>query len=172
MPTTFVRDKDAVTSAAYIADVAAVAAANGQGLYELLQELFKRFGYFAEGAKSLVLPGADGAAKIEAMMNGFRDDPPRTIGGIAVAAVADLMTGENKDVQTGQVISRFDLPAASVIFFTLDDGTKVIVRPSGTEPKIKFYVLTSEPGDDLDRAEQSAAARIEAIVADLVKRAE
>jgi len=172
MPATFVRDKDAVTSVAYMADLAAAAAADGTGVYQLLQTLFQRFGYFAEGARSLVLKGADGAAKIQAMMDALRKDPPRAIGGIDVAAVADIQTGQNRDARTGEIIGRFDLPAGNVMLFTLEDGTRVIARPSGTEPKIKFYVLTREPADDLDKARATASARIDAIITDLVDRAE
>jgi len=172
MPATFVRDKDAVTSTAFIADLAAVAASQGKNLYQLLQELFKRFGYYQEGAKSLVLPGKEGADKIQAMMDALRKKAPKTIGGVAVDTVADMLTGEVKDVHTGEVTGCYDLPASNVVLFTLADGTKVITRPSGTEPKIKFYVLTRRPADDLVRARREATSQIEAVIADLTGRAD
>ena len=172
MPSTFVRDKDAVTSAVFIADLAAAAAARGQGLCDLLQALFKKFGTFVEGAKSLVLKGADGAAKIQAMMDQLRNDPPKTIGNIVVKSVADIMTGDERDIASNETVKRFDLPSSNVILFTLADGTQVIARPSGTEPKIKFYVLTSEPGDDIAKAQTKATVRVDAIIEDLVARAD
>jgi len=171
MPCTYTRDKDAVTSACCIADLAAVTAARGKNLYDLLQELYQRFGYFQEGAKSLELPGADGAARIKDMMQRLRTQPPASIGRIPVATVADLKTGEIRDARTGKPAGRFDLPAADVVFFTLEDGTKVIARPSGTEPKIKFYVLTRGPADDLAKARADATARIKAIIDDITKQA-
>jgi phosphoglucomutase len=171
MPGTYTRDKDAVTSACCIADLAAVTAERGKNLHELLQELYQRFGYFQEGAKSLVLPGADGAAQIKNMMNQLRTKPPASIGGVAVSTVADLETGEIRDARTGKAVGRYDLPAADVVFFTLEDATKVIARPSGTEPKIKFYVLTRAPGDDLPKARAAATARIKAVIEDVVKQA-
>jgi len=172
MPGTFVRDKDAVTSAAYIAELAAVAASRGKGLYELLNELFKQFGYYQEGAKSIVLPGKEGAEKIKGIMKQLRTGPPASIGGIAVSAVADIMTGEKKDIRSGEVIDRYDLPKSNVILFVLTDDTKVIARPSGTEPKIKFYILTKASAEDLEKAKAEATAKIEAVIEDLVKLAE
>ncbi len=171
MPGTYTRDKDAVTSACCIADLAAVTAARGRNLYDLLQELYQRFGYFQEGARSLTLPGADGAARINDMMQRLRTKPPASIGGIAVATIADLLTGEIRDARTGKPAGRYDLPAADVVFFTLDDGTKVIARPSGTEPKIKFYVLTHAPGDDIPKARAAATGRIKAVIEDIVRQA-
>jgi len=171
MPATFTRDKDAVTSTAYIADLAALAASRGKTLHVLLQELFRQYGYYQEGAKSVVLPGKQGADKIKAMMEALRNDPPKTFGGIAVAAVANMNTGEKKDAATGRVIEQYDLPGADVVMFFLQDGTKAIARPSGTEPKIKFYVLTREPGDDLDKAQTTATARIQAIINDFTSLA-
>ncbi|HRR87565.1 MAG TPA: phospho-sugar mutase, partial [Phycisphaerae bacterium] len=171
MPCTYTRDKDGVTSACCIADLAAVTAARGKNLYDLLQELYQRFGYFQEGAKSLELPGADGAARISDMMQRLRTQPPASIGGIPVVTIADLTTGEIRDARTGKPVGRYDLPAADVVFFTLEDGTKVVVRPSGTEPKIKFYVLTRSPGDDLPKARADATARIKAIIDDITNQA-
>ena len=171
MPAIFVRDKDAVTSTAYIADLAALAASRDETLYDLLQKLFKQYGYYQEGAKSVVLPGKEGADKIKAMMESLRTDPPKTLGGIKVAAVADMMTGQKKDPTTGAFVEQYDLPSANVLMFFLEDGTKAIARPSGTEPKIKFYILTREPGDDLDKAETAATARIQAIIDDFTSLA-
>jgi len=172
LPAGFARDKDAVTSTAFIAEMAAVAAGEGRGLLDVLDELFQQFGYFQEGAKSIVMKGKEGAAQITALMEALRTDPPKTITGVAVTAVADLMTGLNQDIKTGETVGRFDLPPANVLQFTLADGTKVIARPSGTEPKIKFYILAKEPGEDLAKAEAAATRKIEAIIEELVSLAE
>lgn len=171
MPAVYTRDKDAVTATAYIADLAAVAASQDKNLYEWLQELFQKFGYYQEGAKSLTLPGKEGADKIKAMMAALRSDPPTSIGMLDVKTVADLQSGEIKDVGSGKVVGRYDLPAAEVLLFTLEDGTKVVARPSGTEPKIKFYVLTKDQKHDLTQAKTDATMRIEMILADLEQRA-
>ena len=170
LPARFARDKDAVTSTAFIAEAAAWAASQGKNLLDLLGELFKRFGYYHEGTKSLVLPGKQGADQIKAMMEGLRIAPPKTLGGCPVTAVADFITGEKRDLETNQVITRYDLPASNVLIFTLADGGKVIARPSGTEPKIKFYILLRESADNLDAARATAIARIETIVQDLLSR--
>ena len=169
LPVRFVRDKDAVTSTAFIAEMAAWAAGDGKTLLDVLDELFQRFGYYHEGAKSIVLPGKEGAEKIKTVMKTLRTKPPKEIGGYPVAAVADIMTGANKDLATGKVINRYDVPPGNVLIFTLADGGKVIARPSGTEPKIKFYVLLKEPPDDLEKARRNAATKVDAIIAGLVK---
>jgi phosphoglucomutase len=170
LPAKFARDKDAVTSTAFIAETAAWAASRGMSLLDLLDDLFKRFGYYEEGARSLVLPGKEGADQIKAMMESLRTAPPKTIGGYAVAAIADLTTGENRDLETSRVLARHDLPASNVLIFTLADGGKVIARPSGTEPKIKFYVLLKGPADELQAAKATATTRIANIIQDLLDR--
>jgi phosphoglucomutase len=171
LPCRFVRDKDAVTSAAFIAEAAAGAADEGKGLYHVLEDLFKRFGYFQEGAKSFSMPGKEGADRIKALMRRLRNEPPKAIAGAAVLTVGDVSTGEIRDASNGKAIGRYDLPPSDVLLFTLKDGTKVVARPSGTEPKIKFYVLVREPGDDLNNARRNAAAKIDSIIADVGKLA-
>jgi len=170
LPCRFTRDKDAVSSTAFIAEMAAWAADQGKSVLGLLEELFGRFGYYHEGAKSVVLPGKEGGEKIKGLMEGLRRSPPETIGGFDVRAVADISTGENRDLATNEVIGRYEVPPSNVVIFTLADGGKVIARPSGTEPKIKFYILLKEPADDLERAREAAAGKVETIVADLVAR--
>ncbi|HOW70564.1 MAG TPA: phospho-sugar mutase [Phycisphaerae bacterium] len=169
MPCTYTRDKDAVTSTAYVADLAAVAAAQGKTLYDLLLDLYRRYGYYQEGAKSLTLPGKDGADRIKAMMQKLRTRPPERVAGVPVRTVADLATGEIRDARTGKVVGQYNLPPSDVVFLTLDDGTKAIARPSGTEPKIKFYVLTKGPGDNIAQARENATAKIQAVIADVAK---
>jgi len=172
MPATYTRDKDAVTSTAFIAEMAAVAAEQGLSLYELLLDLFGRYGYYQEGTKNIVFKGREGADKIQGIMDGLRSDPPSKFAGIPVRTVADIETGRIRDFKSGKVVGKYDLPSSNVMLFTLQDGTKVIGRPSGTEPKIKFYVLTREPGDDLPKARAAATARINAIFEQISKLAD
>ncbi len=167
LPNAFVRDKDAVTSCAFIADAAAFAAARGSTLYEMLEELFRRFGYFQEGAKSVTMKGKSGAEQINAIMNALRNDPPRSFGGIPVATAADLETGAVRRLSDGAEVARFDLPPSDVLIFTREDGVKVIARPSGTEPKIKFYILAKSTDKDLAKAEAECTAQINAIDVEL-----
>ncbi|HOA72143.1 MAG TPA: phospho-sugar mutase [Phycisphaerae bacterium] len=167
MPATFTRDKDAVTSTALVAEMAAMAAEQGLSLYDVLVRLFEQFGYFQEGTKNITLKGKEGAEKIQAIMASLRASPPAAFAGVAVKTIADLQTGEIKDARTGKIVGKYDLPSSNVMLFTLDDGTKVIGRPSGTEPKIKFYVLVREPGDDLVKARAAATAKIDAIYAQI-----
>ncbi|MEP0842117.1 MAG: phospho-sugar mutase [Phycisphaerae bacterium] len=169
MPATYVRDKDAVTSAACFADLAATAAAHGRSIYGILEDLYRRFGCFQESALNVTLPGPEGAARIQAIMATLRGRPPRAVAGTAVQRVGDLKSGEIREAATGAVTGRYDLPASDVILLYLADGGKVIARPSGTEPKIKFYILVREPADDLPAAKARAAAKIEAIKADIVQ---
>lgn len=172
MPATYTRDKDAVTSTAFIAEMAAVFAEQGQSLYDVLVGLFARFGYFQEGMKNITLRGKDGAEKIQAMMQGLRTSPPSAFAGIPVKTIADIATGEIRGVKSGKVVGQLKLPSSNVMMFTLTDGTKVIGRPSGTEPKIKFYVLAREPGADLGKARAAATAKINAIYDEVAKLAE
>ncbi len=169
MPCTYTRDKDAITSTCYIADLAAVMAAEGRSLYDLLTDLYRRFGYYHEYTKNVTLPGKEGADKIKAMMASLRSAPPREVAGIPITTVGDCKTGEIRDVSTREVTGRYDLPESDVILLTLADRTKVIARPSGTEPKIKFYILVREPGEDLAAARTAASAKIERILTDVAR---
>lgn len=166
MPCTFTRDKDAVTSAAMLAELAAVLAKEGKSLAGLLDELFLMHGYYAEGAKSFTMPGADGAARITALMASLRSAPPKRIAGRPVVSIGDVKSDEIRDGR-GTVIGHYYLPTSGVLIFTLDDGTKVIARPSGTEPKIKFYILARIDSRDLAAARGAANDRIAAIAKEM-----
>ena len=163
MPAVFTRDKDAVTSSVYIADMAAWAASQGRTLHDLLEDLFNRYGYYEEAAKNLTFRGKEGEQKIQAMMDYLRSNPPMTIGDEIVETIADLKSGEERDMQ-GSVVGRYELPSSNVLLFKLTDGTKVVARPSGTEPKIKFYILTRQTKGE---AREQATARINAIEKDI-----
>lgn len=172
MPATYTRDKDAITCAAFIAEMAAVAAERGESLYDQLVALFAKFGYFQEGTKNIAMKGKEGAEKIQALMSKLRASPPACFGGSPVKTIADLKTGEIREARGGKVIGKWNLPSSNVMLFTLENGTKVVGRPSGTEPKIKFYVLTREPGEDLEKARATCSARIMAIFEEVTRLAE
>ena len=137
----FARDKDSVQATVLLAEVAAYYKSLGKTLYDGLQELFEQYGYFVENTKSLTFAGVDGAEKIVALMNKFRAETPAEFGGVQVAKVEDFSLQTETDTTTGAV-TPMTLPKANVVKYWLADGSWVAVRPSGTEPKIKFYVGT------------------------------
>ena len=135
----FVRDKDAVMSTALIAEAAVWAKENGKSFYELLIDIYVEFGFYKEALVNLVRKGKDGEAEIKQMMSDFRNNPPATIAGSNVIQIKDYLSSETKDTKSGKV-SKIDLPSSNVIQFYTENGAKITVRPSGTEPKIKFYI--------------------------------
>lgn len=137
----FARDKDSVQATVLLAEVAAYYKSLGKTLYDGLQELFEQYGYFVENTKSLTFAGVDGAEKIEDLMNKFRAETPAEFGGVQVAKVEDFSLQTETETTTGAV-TPMTLPKANVVKYWLADGSWVAVRPSGTEPKIKFYVGT------------------------------
>ena len=155
LPEDFVRDKDAVSSCTMMAEIAAWAKDNGKTLYELLQDIYLEYGYGKEKGISVVRKGKSGADEIAQMMKDFSQNPPKEIAGSKVCIVKDYNNLKMTDMITGTV-STLDMPCTSnaLQFFT-EDGTKISVRPSGTEPKIKFYVEVR--GEMKSRAEYDAA---------------
>ncbi|MBS4200507.1 phospho-sugar mutase [Bacillus sp. FJAT-49732] len=134
----FVRDKDAVQTAVFAAEVAAYYKMQGKSLYDGLIELFEKYGYYKESLRSLTLKGKDGAEQIAGILETFRNDPPKEVNGIAVAAIEDYETSESLDVASGTKTA-IELPKSNVLKFKLADGSWFCLRPSGTEPKAKFY---------------------------------
>ncbi len=134
----FVRDKDAVISCAMIAETAAWAADKGIGLYDLLLDIYVEFGLYKEKLISVVRKGKSGAEEIQNMMRDFRANPPASLNNSKVVVINDYLTGISKNTETG-LEKKIDLPSSNVLQFIAADGGKVSVRPSGTEPKIKFY---------------------------------
>ena len=134
----FVRDKDSVTSSLMICEIAAWAKSRGVTIYDLLLDIYMKHGLYHEGLVSLVRKGKSGAEEIAAIMEGFRKSPPHFIAGMDVVRIDDYKTGQSLKVKSNTV-EDIDLPSSNVIQFTLRDGTKITARPSGTEPKIKFY---------------------------------
>ena len=160
----FARDKDSVQATVLLAEVAAYYKSLGKTLYDGLQELFEQYGYFVENTKSLTFAGIDGADKIASLMNKFRAETPAEFGGVKVAKVEDFSLQTETDTATGAV-TPMTLPKANVVKYWLADGSWVAVRPSGTEPKIKFYVGTK--GATAQAADEELAA-IQATIATYV----
>lgn len=134
----FVRDKDAVVSSCIFAECAAWAADKGITLYQMLIDMYVEFGLFKEKLVNVVRKGMSGQAEIKAMMDNYRSNPPKEIAGCKVAKVADYLLQKTTDISSGTT-TPIDLPKSDVLQFFLEDGSKISVRPSGTEPKIKFY---------------------------------
>ena len=134
----FVRDKDAVSSCVMLAETAAWAADQGKTMLQLLKELYVEFGFYKENLLSVTKKGKEGAEAIKAMMDSFRNNPPVKIGDEKLVEVRDYKLSETRNLQNG-MISKIDLPKSDVLQFITSGGSKISVRPSGTEPKIKFY---------------------------------
>lgn len=133
-----VRDKDAIASCAMIAEMAAWAKAEGTDLYELLKKIHGQYGLYQESLISITKKGMSGAEEISKMMSDFRNNPPKNLAGSKVTTLIDYKSRESKDLINGTVTG-LEYPSSNVLQFLTADGTKVSVRPSGTEPKIKFY---------------------------------
>ena len=136
----FVRDKDAVTASVALTEMAAWYAGQGMTLYDALQGLYEKYGHFGERTLNLVMPGLDGLKKMAQLMADLRANPPREIGGTTVAQWKDYQDGSVVDTATGERTT-MELSGSNVLRYELADGTSVIVRPSGTEPKVKVYIL-------------------------------
>lgn len=163
----FVRDKDSVSACTLFAEIAAWARDNGKTMYELLQDIYLEYGYSKEVGISLVRKGKEGADEIEAMMKNFRVDPMTSLGGSPVTLVKDFAKLEAIDHLHGEHIS-LEMPTTSnVLQYFTEEGTKLSIRPSGTEPKIKFYIEVkgglAKTREALEEAEEAANRKISAI---------
>jgi phosphoglucomutase len=165
----FVRDKDAVSACAFFAALAAAAKDEGFSLYDWLIQMYVDFGYYKEGLINLVRKGATGEQEIKDMMQKFRTTPLKQFAGSPVTQILDYKSSIQKDVKSGKE-TKLDLPKSDVLQFYTEDGSKISVRPSGTEPKIKFYVsVKADLKSKADFSTVTAAldARIKAIEKDL-----
>ncbi|MCK3683316.1 phospho-sugar mutase [Maribellus sp. YY47] len=170
MPSDFVRDKDAVSSCALMAEIAAWAMDQGKTLYELLQDIYLEYGFSREKMKYVVRKGKTGAEEIQQIMTKFRNDPPKELGGSPMEWVKDYSTLVAKNLITGEEKKIDQKITSNVLQFFTREGTKISVRPSGTEPKIKFYFEVKgelKGRADFDAAEQKADAKIDAIMDEL-----
>ena len=162
----FTRDKDAVSAIPMVAEAAAWAIDNGKSVYEMLLDIYVKYGYSKEKGISVVRKGKSGAEEIEAMMKGFRANPLKELAGSKVVLIKDFSTLVAQDMVENEKYT-LDMPTtANVIQYFTEDGTKVSIRPSGTEPKIKFYIevrgkLASR--EDYDAANAAAEAKIKAV---------
>ncbi|HCM60637.1 MAG TPA: phosphoglucomutase [Bacteroidales bacterium] len=169
LPGDYVRDKDGVASCALIAETAAWAADHGKSLWQLLLDIYTEYGLFREKLVSVVRKGAEGAAEIKSLMEGYRSNPPGEIAGSRVVKISDYLVQESADLVTGKKTPLL-LEKSNVLQFFLADGTKISVRPSGTEPKIKFYFSASTAMDDVssfERLWKELDSRIDAVIKDM-----
>lgn len=170
MPGAFTRDKDGVSAASLMAEITAWLKVQGKTPFEYLKEIYAKYGFSQERMIYIVRKGLSGAEEIKAMMQRFRHDTPATIAGSPVILKKDYLTLEATDIPSG---IKKHLPfetTSDVLQFFLADGSKISVRPSGTEPKIKFYFearAKMQQPDDFHQAQQEANARIDAIISDL-----
>ncbi|MEY8848823.1 phospho-sugar mutase [Psychroserpens sp. XS_ASV72] len=165
----FVRDKDAVTSTLLACEIAAQAKANGKSMYEELIQLYIEHGFYKERLVSLTKKGIEGAQEIKQMMIDARENPLKEVNGSKVIKIEDYQLSIEKNLITGNE-SKIDIPKSNVLIYYTEDGSKIALRPSGTEPKIKFYVSVNTKLDnvaDFKQTEQQLDAKIDAILKDM-----
>ncbi|CAL1519574.1 phospho-sugar mutase [Chitinophaga sp. MM2321] len=164
-----VRDKDAISSVAMICEMAAYARSQGKSLFEQLIDIYVQYGYYKESLISITKKGMKGGEEINEMMRGYRENPPATINGSTVVTLYDYQLQQIKDIHTGEIKS-LDLPKSNVLQFVLADGSKISARPSGTEPKIKFYFSVNAPLDNaanFDKVTAELDQKIKGIIEDM-----
>ena len=164
-----VRDKDAISAVALLCEMAAYEKSKGRSLYAKMIDLYVEYGLYKENLVSITKKGMNGAKEIADMMEGYRTNPPKTIDGVAVADLLDYELQIGKNLQTGETYP-IKLPKSNVLQFLLNDGTKISARPSGTEPKIKFYFSVNsklESAEGFDKAEKLLEEKINRIINDM-----
>jgi phosphoglucomutase len=168
----FVRDKDAALSAVQFAEIAAYAKSKGSTMWGMLKDLYLQHGVFQEELVSITLKGIDGVTQIQSMMSRLRTTPPQTLGGVGLAELHDVKAGTCKNMITGETTT-LPYPSSDVLQFILTDGSKISARPSGTEPKIKFYFsLRKEISsiEEMDSAQVELQKKIEVIKSELLSQ--
>ncbi len=161
-----IRDKDAISAVALLCEMAAYEKENGRSLFEKLISLYEQYGFYKESLISITKKGMNGSKEIAAMMEGYRTTPPAEINGVKVARVLDYQLQTGKDIGSGESW-KIDLPKSNVLQFILEDGSKISARPSGTEPKIKFYFGVKEKlagKDAFEATEKLLDNKIQAII--------
>ncbi|MFN8240163.1 MAG: phospho-sugar mutase [Bacteroidales bacterium] len=169
LPGDYVRDKDAVGSCALVAEAMAWAKSNGMSLYDLLIDIYMKYGLFRERLVNIVRKGKEGADEIKAMMKSYRTSPPSKINNSMVVKINDYELLQSHDKLSG-LTTKIDLVKSDVLQFFLEDGSKISVRPSGTEPKIKFYFSVNtklKSQSDYQETEKLLDQRIDAIIKDM-----
>jgi len=161
-----IRDKDAISAVALLCEMAAYEKNKGRSLYQKMIDLYVQYGFYQEHLISITKKGMNGQAEIAAMMQGYRDNTPTVINSSAVVQLLDYQLQKGKNIQTGEEWS-IHLPKSNVLQFVLADGSKISARPSGTEPKIKFYFSVNAPLDKAEKFEtvhKQLNARIQGII--------
>lgn len=169
LPGDYVRDKDAVASCALVAEATAWALSKGMSLYDLLLDIYVHYGFYKEKLVNIIRKGKEGADEIKAMMTGYRNNPPKTINNSKVIKINDYEKSISTDILTGRS-AEIDLIKSDVLQFFLEDGTKISVRPSGTEPKIKFYFSVNTRLDSASKFEETEKVldqRLDGIIKDM-----
>jgi len=164
-----IRDKDAVSAVALLCEMAAVEKAKGRSLFDKLIDLYVQYGFYLEHLISITKKGMNGQAEIAAMMEGYRNNTPEKINGSAVVKLYDYQLQKGKNLQTGEEWP-IQLPKSNVLQFVLEDGSKISARPSGTEPKIKFYFSVNagiQSGAEFDVVYGQLQKKIEGIIIDM-----
>lgn len=158
------RDKDAVIASMLIAEMAAYYRTKGMTLYDAMQDMYKRYGYYAEETLSIVMPGVSGLTRMAELMKELRETPLKEVGGTAVKDVRDLQSGIQTELATGAQ-TEVELKGQNVLYYDLEDGTSFIIRPSGTEPKVKVYIMANgkEKAEVDAKIEKYAAAAKEIV---------
>ena len=154
----YVRDKDAVTASMMVAEMAAYYLAKGMNLKQAMESLYEKYGYYEERTLNLVMPGLDGIEKMKNLMADLRNDPPKFISGTEVFCIRDYSTGDLIVPKLG-VMGQTDIKGSNVLYFELADETAFIVRPSGTEPKVKVYILAK--GENRAECDEKVAKYVE-----------
>jgi phosphomannomutase len=160
-----VRDKDGISAAVTVAELAAVRRSQGKTLLDALDDIAREYGMFVSGQRAITMPGADGIAAIKRLMFDLRGKMPDVLGGTSVESISDLLAGTRR--VKGGAIEKLALPPSDVLVYALEDGSRIIARPSGTEPKIKFYFDVREPmapGEAPKDAEARARAKMGALM--------
>lgn len=150
LPGTYVRDKDAVAAALLLAEIAAVLKKGGRTLADYMDELYKEYGYYTKLLINSYFEGSKGMAQMKEIMEDLRNNPPAQINGTDVVSVSDYLTGTCTE---GDNVTKLTLPKSDVLAYRLADGADVIIRPSGTEPKIKVYIISVSADKETSQAE-------------------
>lgn len=158
---TYARDKDACVAVMMLCEVASWYKKQNKTLWDAMLDMYEKYGYFKEGLETMTLKGMDGAAQIQEMMNNARSNPPKELAGLQVIAVRDYKADTRKDMLTGEITST-GLPNSNVLYYELENNSWCCIRPSGTEPKIKFYFGVK--GSSLEDSEQKLASLRDALL--------
>jgi phosphoglucomutase len=164
-----IRDKDAVSAVCILCEMAAYEKNKGRSLYEKLLDLYQQYGYYQEDLISITKKGMNGQQEIAQMMEEFRNNPPKVLAGSKVVEFLDYEAQTKTDLHT-EKITAITLPKSNVLQFITEDGSKISARPSGTEPKIKFYFSVNtrlESIDKFEEAQQKAKDKIQSIISDM-----